>query len=203
MNIRYILAKWLLKNNEKYDIIRREDVFLITCKQKNKKTSYTETKLTEGIQEKGVAELMCKASEIGKIVVNKCIEQGFEINTQKLQKLLVLIQIECIEQSGFPFFTEDVRIWECGVAIKEVDEDFRANGAGFFEPQQIQVVLLKSEEQYIDEILQKHGQKTAAEINKLPQIQKVLELGEIREGDTVSHVSAEKLTEKFAHRYGT
>ena len=35
-------------------------------------------------------KLMCKASEIGKIIINKCLNKGVFINTQKLQKLLVL-----------------------------------------------------------------------------------------------------------------
>lgn len=145
------------------------------------------------------ARLMCRASEVGKIVVNKCIERDFAINTQKLQKLLVLIQIECIKDSGFPLFSEDIRIWDCGVAIKEVDEDFRENATRFRTEQNVNIVLLASEEAYIDSILDKFGRLSADEINKLPINQQVIKLGEIKEGDTIPHVSAEKLTEVFAN----
>ena len=66
--------------------------------------------------------IMCKAAEVGKIVVNKCIDLNLPIDVQKLQKLLVLMQVECIKLSSEPLFREDIVIWNCGVAIKEVDE---------------------------------------------------------------------------------
>lgn len=145
---------------------------------------------------------MCKASEVGKIVVNKCLERNIPINTQKLQKLLSLIQLESIKESGLPLFSEDIRVWDCGVAIKEVDEDFRASGTKFREKQVVNIVLLNSEESYIDTVLSRWGHLSAEDLNSLQPNQQVIKLGEIREGDTIPHISAERLTEVFSRGYG-
>ena len=140
---------------------------------------------------------MCKASEVGKIVVNKCLDKQLFINTQKLQKLLVLMQVECIIKSGFPLFLEDIREWDCGVAIKEVDEDFRPQGRVFKEKLSINIVLLNTEEEYIDNIIDKYGSLSAEEINELSIVQEVLSLGEKKDGEQVNHITAEKLKNKF------
>ena len=110
---------------------------------------------------------LCKASEIGKIVVNKCLSMGIPINTQKLEKLLVLIQSKCIEESGFPLFSEDIEIWECGVAIKEVDEDFKTYGIKFNKCLDEKIVLLYSEIKYIDNVLIEYGNLSSYDLNKL------------------------------------
>lgn len=142
--------------------------------------------------------VMCRASEVGKIVVNKCLKSGIPINTQKLQKLLVLIQVESIKQSDFPLFSEDIRKWDCGVAIKEVDEDFRASGIKFTDELIEHVELLSSEEEYIDIILEKYGHLSAEELNALDINQKILSnMVEVKEGDKVPHISADKLIELF------
>ena len=146
---------------------------------------------------KGCFKFMCKASEIGKIIVNKCLQNGIEINTQKLQKLLVLVQIECIKDSGFPLFSEDIRIWDCGVAIKEVDEDFRQFGTQFTTEFNENIVLLDSEMQYIDNIINTYGSLTASQLNALPINQKVISMGIKHENETYAHVTAERMTEEF------
>ncbi len=190
---RYFLAYSLLKNNPRYVIIDMDKEKFNTIKYTNviqksfKKSNY-----------KKENEFMCKASEIGKIIVNKCLQLNLDINTQKLQKLLVLIQVECIKQSGFPFFAEDIRVWDCGVAIKEVDEDFRQNGTRFCSELDENITLLDSEEEYIDTILNKFGNLTASELNDLSTNQRVIKLGQINEGDTVPHISAVRLVEEFA-----
>lgn len=197
--IRYFLATLLLKNNPQYDIICRGSSDSSIVFEQEKTTGHLQReKCKEKQIIKGIEKTMCKASEIGKIVVNKCLSKGIAINTQKLQKLLVLIQVECIRRSGFAFFPEDIRVWDCGVAIKEVDEDFRANGAGFNEEQIVNIVLLMSEENYIDAILDNYGKLPAFELNELPVNQRVISLGITREGDKVPHISAERLVEEFS-----
>ena len=152
------------------------------------------------VYSRGSNRFMCKASEVGKIVINKCLDRKLEINTQKLQKLLVLVQVECIKESGFPLFSEDIRIWDCGVAIKEVDEDFRAYSLGFSEDdKQIEnLILLHSEHAYIDKILDRYGELSIVELSELPIIQRIVRMGIINEGETVPHISAACLTEEFA-----
>ena len=82
------------------------------------------------------SHIMCKAAEVGKIVINKCIDRKLFINTQKLQKLLVLMQVECIKRSNKVLFKEDIVVWNCGVAIKEVDIEFASEAIGFSSKQQ-------------------------------------------------------------------
>lgn len=143
------------------------------------------------------SHIMCKAAEVGKIVINKCIDANICIDTQKLQKLLVLMQVECIKRSGRPLFKEDIRKWDCGVAIKEVDEEFRGIGGDFTEKQQEYIVLLEQEEKSVNYILQQFGDKGAIELNELPTNQKVLAMCETFEGFTVPHVHFGKLIGAF------
>ena len=46
---------------------------------------------------------LSKASEIGKIIVNKCLDRGIEINTQKLHKLLENINISANQEENILF----------------------------------------------------------------------------------------------------
>lgn len=143
------------------------------------------------------SRIMCKAAEVGKIVVNKCLDKGLFINTQKLQKLLVLMQVECIKRSGKALFKEDIRIWDCGVAIKEVDESFSEYGEGFTERQDEYITLLEVEDESVDYIIAEYGTKDAFELNSLPDNQKVIQLGVIPEGATVPHINSQILTGAF------
>lgn len=170
--------KWL-KNKEIYGNIDIQ-------KKKNINYTYDDRKI-----------FMCKASEIGKIIVNKCLKEKIEINTQKLQKLLVLIQVECIKDSGFPLFSEDIRVWDCGVAIKEVDEDFRRFGTQFTVEFEENIVLLDSEMEYINNIIDTYGNLTASQLNLLPINQKVISMGIKNEKDAVPHITANRLAEEF------
>lgn len=149
------------------------------------------------LSEEKVGRIMCKASEVGKIVVNKCLDQNFAVNTQKLQKLLVLMQIECIRRSGRPLFKEDIRIWSCGVAIKEVDDEFYGYAEGFTQKLEEFITLLDAEEASVDCILNKYGQLDAFELNQLPDNQKVKDLGVIGDNSLIPHISHQILTGAF------
>lgn len=119
---------------------------------------------------------MCKAAEVGKIVINKCIDAGLYIDAQKLQKLLVLMQVDCIKNSNKPLFKEDIKIWDCGVAIKEVDEEFRGVGGAFVTKQVEYINLLEQEEKSVNRILERFGTLDAIELNLLPANQRVISL---------------------------
>ena len=101
--------------------------------------------------------ILCKASEVGKIVVNKCLARGIPINTSKLEKMLVLMQLECLELSKKPLFTEDIVFWECGVSIPKVDADFLCNAIGFTEEQTSYIILLEKEEEAVEYVLKRYG----------------------------------------------
>lgn len=141
---------------------------------------------------------MCKAAEVGKIVINKCLDKNIFINTQKLQKLLVLMQVECIRTSGKPLFKEDIREWKCGVAIKEVDEEFSNYGQVITCKQEEFISLLDAEEKSVNYVIDNYGDKDAFELNELPDNQKVIQLGVKVEGATVPHVSYQILIGAFS-----
>lgn len=140
---------------------------------------------------------MCKAAEVGKIVVNRCLNRGLSIDVQKLQKLLVLMQIECIKRSGKPLFREDIRIWDCGVAIKEVDEEFRNTGFAFINHQVEYINLLEHEDKSVDLILEMYGNKNALELSALPTNQKVCRLALSSSDSGTPHINYVKLVREF------
>lgn len=142
---------------------------------------------------------MCKAAEVGKIVVNKCLAATppIPINTQKLQKLLVLMQVDCIRRSSKPLFKEDIRIWGCGVAIKEVDDEFYSYAEGFKHPLEEFITLLEAEEASANYILEQYGSMDTFDLNELPDIQRVMDLGVKQENTSVPHVSYQILMGAF------
>ena len=109
--------------------------------------------------------IMCKASELGKVIVNKCIEKGFSINTPKIQKLLTIMQGEHLAKFNKPLFEELILAWSCGVAIKEVNTDFSNYDSEIKENLQAYIILLDSEEEIINMVLNKYGDKDALTIN--------------------------------------
>ena len=68
---------------------------------------------------------MCKAREVSKVIINKCLSRGFSLTAPKLQKLLVVMQGKCLSEHDKELFKEEVLAWSCGVAVKEVNSDFK------------------------------------------------------------------------------
>ena len=115
--------------------------------------------------------VMCMAGEIGKIVVNKCLERNIFINTQKLQKLLVLMQIEHMQRVKTALFPQNILVWDCGVVIEEVDQGFIQYAIEFKEKQFEYITLLEEQEKTIDHVLNIYGDMDAFDINELSAIQ--------------------------------
>ena len=116
---------------------------------------------------------MCKACELGKIVVNMCLDKQWEIDTAKLQKLLVLMHGLYLAKNKEPLFSENVLIWDCGVAIKEVDKQFREFGGGFCERMPAQLATIRTEQEVIDKVLERYGDKDVFEINEDIRLKKL------------------------------
>ncbi len=142
-------------------------------------------------------KIMCKAVEVGKIVVNKCLDLNLEINTQKLQKLLSLMQAECIRRSKKQLFKEDIVVWDCGVAIKEVDSSFKIYGQAFTEKLIENIALLEKENECVNFILNKYGRESALDLNKLEDNQKIISLGVKSEVSATPHISYQILLGVF------
>ena len=120
--------------------------------------------------------ILCKASEIGKIIVNKCLSKNMKINTQKLEKLLVLSQIEYIKRTNKKLFKEDIYVWDCGVVIPEVDKDFMKYAIQFDEPQAEYILLLEEQENAINYVIDTYGNMDSFDINNLKIIQDIIAL---------------------------
>ena len=114
--------------------------------------------------------VMCMAGEIGKIVVNKCLARNIFINTQKLQKLLVLMQIEHMKRVKTALFPQDILVWDCGVVIEEVDQGFIQYAIEFTEKQTEYISLLQEQEKTVEYVLKIYGDMDVFDINELPAI---------------------------------
>lgn len=121
-----------------------------------------------------MSRIMCKDSEIGKITVNKCLDRNIFINTQKLEKLLVLMQIEYMKRYKKILFHENILVWKCGVVIKEVDTDFIMYAIEFKEKQEEFIALHDKQLECLEYVLKNYGNMDAFEINELPVIQELI-----------------------------
>lgn len=146
---------------------------------------------------KGGRRIMKKVYEVGKIVVNKCLDKGYFINTQKLQKLMVLMQLACVKKTGKCLFKEDIVIWTCGVAIKEVDAAFRQYSTGFTTKMEPFILLLDKENESVDEIIELYGAYSTPELKTLEEMRELCSLGVKAEEQQVEHITAQKLMEKY------
>ncbi len=127
-----------------------------------------------------VDSICCSASEMGKIMANKCIKRGVDLSTVKLQKLLIIAHGALLVSYGRPLFFEGVSLMKHGVAIKEVDEDFR------YEIKYNQefipyISLLDCQNRVMDEVIKRYGNMDSFELNNLKalkSVEKFLDAGE-------------------------
>lgn len=109
----------------------------------------------------------CMANLIGRNVVNKCLEKGYDISTLKLEKLLIVMQGVTLAGSGKPMFKEAIVPSKTGgLKIMEVDEEFLANAAGFDEKVEEWILLLEKQESVVDSVLNKCGALDAWDISE-------------------------------------
>lgn len=129
--------------------------------------------------------LMCIAGEVGKIVINECLKRNIFINTQKLEKILVLMQIEHMSRVKTSLFPQDILVWDCGVVIEEVDQGFIQYAIECKEKQFGYLILLEEQMKTVEYILEKYGEMDALEINKLPVVQTLISKSLLIEGKRV------------------
>ena len=106
----------------------------------------------------------CLTSERGKIIVNQCLDLGLEINTQKLQKLMVLMQGKMLSEYDKPFIEEEIKATKCGVMIPKVDNDFIRYAVGCKKKLIEYICLLEREQKVIDFVLTKYGHMDSFEL---------------------------------------
>lgn len=106
--------------------------------------------------------------EIGKIVVNKCMERGIFINTLKLEKLLILMEIAYIKNYNKSFIRADIGVNSHGrFMIKDVDCFFMKYALEFDEKQAELVGLLESQEYCMEQILEMYGNMDAFDLEDI------------------------------------
>jgi len=120
--------------------------------------------------------LLCGASEKAKWIINGCLQKGYDINTFKLEKLLVLAYGECLVKTGTKLFSEKIVIWEAGPMIREVDRDFMRFAISFHSSFYEYYLKLDSEEKLIDSILNKYGNKDGFQLNENVKLKEISKL---------------------------
>ena len=113
-------------------------------------------------------KFLCEASEKGAIVVNKCLNRRFEINTIKLEQLLILMHGRMLSLYNKPFFSQEVVARTHALMIDKVDNDFRIYIMGFEEKLKEFICLLEKEEEVMNYIIEKYGDLDFFELKELP-----------------------------------
>lgn len=100
--------------------------------------------------------ILCLASEKAKIVVNKCLDKGIDINTFKLEELLIFIHTATLVKLNRPFFNQNVIATEQGLIIKEIEEDFKPYVIKFKDKFTEYISLLDDEEEIVNDVIERY-----------------------------------------------
>ena len=117
----------------------------------------------------------CKASEIGKLVINKCVDRQIPLTNIKLQKLLIIMQGVMIASHNRILFKENLANSIYGLSIQEVSNDF-SQDKNFVEKYMNYIVPLEKEVKIIDRVLTKYGHLDTFELKTLPEMQELYEI---------------------------
>jgi len=126
----------------------------------------------------------CMASEIGKIVANKCLDKNISLDTMKLENLLILMQVEYIRQTKKMLFQENIIVFDQQkLRIREVAGDFLAYYVGMFMiPTDTRfrefITLLDKQEEVVDSIINKYGNLDNWDFEEIPDIQLIYKIAE-------------------------
>ncbi len=85
------------------------------------------------------------AVEFSKRIINECLERNLEINTHKLEKLLIIMQGKMLTEHNRPLFTNKIVATNCCIYIPDVDKEFIQYALGCHEKQLSSICLLKEE----------------------------------------------------------
>lgn len=122
-----------------------------------------------GYPKNGV-KCMCKACELGKVVINRCFEKDYSISVSKLHKLLILMHGEHLAKYQKPLFPENVICWGCGVAIKEIEIEFLPYDFSSRERLPEYIAVLNSEKDVINSVLEQFGELDTYQLNCDPRL---------------------------------
>lgn len=98
---------------------------------------------------------LCEASEIAKMIINKCLDKGYNLNFIKLQQLLTLIQGTMLARYGRTFFPQDIYNLETPIII-EVHKDILTHDINL-ERNNPEYTMSIEEEYVVEDILERFG----------------------------------------------
>lgn len=106
------------------------------------------------------------APVIAPIIINECIDRGYEINTSKLMKLLYYMQKLHIQKYGEPMFTNEITAGESGPYIADIMSLFSYGALRFKEKVEEPVSLLITHDDVASIVLDEFGVLTPIELAK-------------------------------------
>ena len=113
-------------------------------------------------------------SEVGKIVVNRCLKLGYKINTQKLEKLLVIIQGKMLAEHNKSILRSEIIATEnTGIIIPKIDKDFAMYALAFTEELYEYITLLEAESKVVNSVLSAYGEYSAVELQEKTNLEKI------------------------------
>lgn len=112
--------------------------------------------------------ILCLASEKGKNIVNKCLEEGYHINTLKLEQLLVLVHGIMLAKYDKAFFNQNVVVAPQGFIIKEVEREFIMYAVEFKEKLPENITLLELEEKIVNYVIKHFGNYDICGLKETP-----------------------------------
>ena len=100
-------------------------------------------------------EKLCKVSEIAKIVINECLEKGYNFDIIKLQQLLTIMQGAMLAKYNTTLFTQDIFNYGTPI-IKEILQDILTKEINLGKNNS-DYILSTEEKSVIDEIIKRFG----------------------------------------------
>ena len=134
-------------------------------KHKNRTSSFSNSKeyaLPRVVSSKSIIKSsyakqkeLCEASKIAKIIINKCLDKGYNLDIIKLQQLLTLIQGTMLARHDRTFFPQDIYNLETPIII-EVHKDILTQDINL-EKNNTEYTMSAEEESVVEEILERFG----------------------------------------------
>lgn len=115
-------------------------------------------------------KILCEASEKGIIVANECLNRGIEINTIKLQQLLILMHGRMLSLYNKPFFSQEVVARPQALMIDKVNKDLMVYAMEFKELIEEYYILLEKEEAVMMEVIDAYGNLNFFDLKELPAL---------------------------------
>jgi len=118
----------------------------------------------------GDIRVLCEACEKGKFIVNKCLKNGYDINTEKLEKLLIIMQGEMLRLYRKPFFLQPIIVNDKDVIIPKVEDSFSMYNDGFKERLCEYYHLTKEDQEIMDMVFASYAQMDINDLNEKREI---------------------------------